>query len=70
MSDDKPAGLTQKERELEGPDAAPSTATVKTPRCVGCLGIGHGSVNLGRLCLEQAVVALRAEVARLREEKK
>ncbi len=32
------------------------------PRCVGC-GWIHGSVNHGRICLEQNLIAARAELA-------
>lgn len=50
------------------PPARPhgSTAAEKPRPCVGCGGY-HGSVGVGRLCLEATVIALRARLRALEE---
>lgn len=52
------------------PPARPhgSTAAEKPRACVGCGGY-HGSVGVGRLCLEATVRALRARVLELEQGK-
>lgn len=37
-----------------------------SPRCKGCGGISHGSVNVGIMCLETSLALVRAQVKALR----